>query len=331
MPHPSRRFFTSLLLSFGAVAMTHAATPVLVIHGGAGVIRKEMTPEKEKAVRAGLEKALQAGHAVLKSGGSSLDAVTRAIVVLEDDPNFNAGKGAVFNHDGKNELDASIMDGATLRAGAVANVHRIKNPIELARAVMEKSEHVMLIEEGAEKFAQSIGMQLVDPKYFYTEARWKALQQAIEEEKAKTAEAGKTPHHGTVGAVALDAKGNLAAGTSTGGMTNKRFGRVGDSPIIGAGTYADARCAVSATGWGEFYIRATAARDICARVEFRGDELKKAADEVVLGVIPKLGGDGGVIALDKDGNIATPFNTDGMFRGWVDRDGKTHVAIYAGE
>jgi len=331
MPHLPRRFLASLLLSLGAVSMTHAATPVLVIHGGAGVVRKEMTPEKEKAVRAGLEKALQAGYSALKSGASSLDAVTRAIVVLEDDPNFNAGKGAVFNHDGRNELDASIMDGATLRAGAVANVHRIKNPIELARAVMEKSEHVMLIEEGAEKFAQSIGMHLVDPKYFYTEERWKALQQALEEEKAKTAEPGKTPHHGTVGAVALDSKGNLAAGTSTGGMTNKRFGRVGDSPIIGAGTYADARCAVSATGWGEYYIRATAARDICARVEFRGDELKKAADEVVLGVIPKLGGDGGVIALDKDGNIAMPFNTDGMFRGWVDRDGKTHVAIYAGE
>ena len=311
--------------------MTHAASPVLVIHGGAGVVRKEMTPEKEKAVRAALERALQAGYSTLKSGGSSLDAVTHAIVVLEDDPNFNAGKGAVFNHDGKNELDASIMDGATLRAGAVANVHRIKNPIELARAVMEKSEHVMLIDDGAEKFAQSIGMPLVDPKYFYTEARWKALQEAIAEEKAKTVEPGKTPHHGTVGAVALDSKGNLAAGTSTGGMTNKRFGRVGDSPIIGAGTYADARCAVSATGWGEFYIRATAARDICARVEFRGDALKKAADEVVLGVIPKLGGDGGVIALDKDGNIAMPFNTDGMFRGWVDRDGKTHVAIYAGE
>jgi len=331
MPHLPRRFLASLLLSLGAVSMTHAATPVLVIHGGAGVVRKEMTPEKEKAVRAGLEKALQAGYSALKSGASSLDAVTRAIVVLEDDPNFNAGKGAVFNHDGRNELDASIMDGATLRAGAVANVHRIKNPIELARAVMEKSEHVMLIEDGAEKFAQSIGMQLVDPKYFYTEARWKALQQALDEEKAKTVEPGKTPHHGTVGAVALDTKGNLAAGTSTGGMTNKRFGRVGDSPIIGAGTYADARCAVSATGWGEFYIRATAARDICARVEFRGDELKKAADEVVLGIIPKLGGDGGVIALDKDGNIAMPFNTDGMFRGWVDRDGKTHVAIYAGE
>jgi len=311
--------------------MSHAATPILVIHGGAGVVRKEMTPEKEKAVRAGLEKALATGYAVLKSGGNSLDAVQKAIVVLEDDPNFNAGRGAVFNHEGKNELDASIMDGATQRAGAVANVHRIRNPIELARAVMEKSEHVMLIGDGAEQFAQSIGMPLVDPKYFYTEARWKALQQALEEEKAKSAEAGKTPHHGTVGAVALDVKGNLAAGTSTGGMTNKRFGRVGDSPIIGAGTYADARCAVSATGWGEFYIRATAARDICARVEFRGDELKKAADEVVLGIIPKLGGDGGVIALDKDGNIAAPFNTDGMFRAWVDRDGKTHVAIYAGE
>jgi len=311
--------------------MSHAATPILVIHGGAGVVRKEMTPEKEKAVRAGLEKALATGYAVLKSGGNSLDAVQKAIVVLEDDPNFNAGRGAVFNHEGKNELDASIMDGATQRAGAVANVHRIRNPIELARAVMEKSEHVMLIGDGAEQFAQSIGMPLVDPKYFYTEARWKALQQALEEEKAKSAEAGKTPHHGTVGAVALDVKGNLAAGTSTGGMTNKRFGRVGDSAIIGAGTYADARCAVSATGWGEFYIRATAARDICARVEFRGDELKKAADEVVLGIIPKLGGDGGVIALDKDGNIAAPFNTDGMFRAWVDRDGKTHVAIYAGE
>ncbi len=335
MPHLLRRLRLALI-GLGVFSMSHAATPasatpLLVIHGGAGVVRKDMTPEKEKAVRAGLEKALTTGYGVLKSGGSSLDAVTRAIVVLEDDPNFNAGKGAVFNHEGRNELDASIMDGATLRAGSVANVHRIRNPIELARAVMEKSEHVMLIGDGAEQFARSIGMPLVDPKYFYTEARWKALQNALEEEKAKTAEPGKTPHHGTVGAVALDAKGNLAAGTSTGGMTNKRYGRVGDSPIIGAGTYADSRCAVSATGWGEFYIRATAARDICARVELRGDELKKAADEVVLGVIPKLGGDGGVIALDKDGNIAMPFNTDGMFRGWVDRDGKTHVAIYAGE
>jgi beta-aspartyl-peptidase (threonine type) len=328
MPLPLCRVALALL-SLGAVSMNHAATPVLVIHGGAGVVRKDMTPEKEKVVRAGLEKALTTGYTVLKSGGSSLDAVEKAIVVLEDDPNFNAGKGAVFNHEGRNELDAAIMDGATLRAGAIANVHRIKNPIELARAVMEKSEHVMLIGDGAEQFAQSIGMPLVDPKYFYTEARWKALQKALEEEKAKTTEPGKAPHHGTVGAVALDVKGNLAAGTSTGGMTNKRFGRVGDSPIIGAGTYADSRCAVSATGWGEFYIRATAARDICARVELRGDELTKAADEVVLDVIPKLGGDGGVIALDKDGNFAMPFNTDGMFRAWIDRDGKTHVAIYA--
>jgi beta-aspartyl-peptidase (threonine type) len=326
MRHRLKLFCTALVL-FGAVQMTHAATPVLVIHGGAGVVRKEMTPEREKAVRADLEKALNAGYATLKSGGSSLDAVSKAIIVMEDSPLFNAGKGAVFNHDGKNELDASIMDGATLRAGAIANVHRIKNPILLARAVMEKSEHVMLIDDGAEKFAQSVGIELVDPKYFYTEERWQQLQKALQEEREKTVDPSKTPHHGTVGAVALDSKGNLAAGTSTGGMTNKRFGRVGDSPIIGAGTYADARCAVSATGWGEFYIRATAARDICARVEFRGDTLAKAADEVVLGVIPKLGGDGGVIALDAQGNISMPFNTDGMFRGWVDRDGKVHVAI----
>ena len=317
------------LFAVGAAVMTHAATPVIVIHGGAGVIRKEMTPERERAVRAGLERALHAGYDALQAGGSSLDAVQKAIVVLEDDPHFNAGKGAVFNHDGRNELDASIMDGATLRAGAIANVHRIKNPILLARAVMEKSQHVMLIDDGAEQFAQSVGIELVDPKYFYTEERWQQLQQALKEEREHSVDPAKTPHHGTVGAVALDQSGHLAAGTSTGGMTNKRFGRVGDSPIIGAGTYANARCAVSATGWGEFYIRATAARDICARVEYKGDSVGKAADDVVLGVIPKLGGDGGVIALDADGNIATPFNTDGMFRGWIDRDGKVHIAIYA--
>ncbi|HEY8010602.1 MAG TPA: isoaspartyl peptidase/L-asparaginase [Rudaea sp.] len=311
--------------------MSHATTPVIVIHGGAGVVAKEMTPEKDKAVRAELAKALHAGYDALKAGASSLDAVAKAIVVMEDSPLFNAGKGAVFNHDGRNELDASIMDGATLRAGAIANVHRIRNPILLARAVMEKSPHVMLIDDGAEQFAKSIGMPLVDPKYFYTEERWQQLQQALKEEQEQSVDPAKTPHHGTVGAVALDSKGNLAAGTSTGGMTNKRFGRVGDSPIIGAGTYADVRCAVSATGWGEFYIRATAARDICARVEYRGDTLTKAADDVVLGVIPKLGGDGGVIALDAQGNIAMPFNTDGMYRAWIDRDGKMHIAILAGE
>jgi beta-aspartyl-peptidase (threonine type) len=314
-------------IAFGAATMSPAATPVLVIHGGAGVIAKDISPEKEKAIRADLQKALEAGFTVLKSGGSSLDAVSKAIVLMEDSPHFNAGKGAVFNHDGKNELDASIMDGASLRAGSVANVHKVKNPILLARAVMEKSPHVMLVGDGAEAFAQSIGMTLVDPKYFYTQERWQQLQQALKEEAAK--EKSTASPHGTVGAVALDTAGHLAAGTSTGGMTNKRYGRVGDSPIIGAGTYANAKCAVSATGWGEFYIRTVAAHDICARVEYKGEPVAQAANDVVMGAVPKLGGDGGVIALDADGNFATPFNTEGMFRGWVDKEGKIHIAIFA--
>jgi len=313
---------------FGIAVSAQAATPVLVVHGGAGVIAKEVTPEKEKAVRAELRKALESGYAVLKSGGSSLDAVTATIVPLEDSPLFNAGKGAVFNHDGRNELDASIMDGATLRAGSVANVHKVKNPIRLARAVMEKSPHVMLAGDGAEAFAQSIGIELVDPKYFYTQERWQQLQDALKAEQAQAVDPGKAPHHGTVGAVALDQAGHLAAGTSTGGMTNKRWGRIGDSPVIGAGTYANTKCAVSATGWGEFYIRANAAHDICARVEYKGEPVAQAADDVVLGIVPKLGGDGGVIALDAAGNIAMPFNTEGMYRGWVDRDGNIHIAIF---
>ena len=317
-----------LLFALVTAMSAHAATPVIVIHGGAGVIAKEITGEKEKAIRAELKKALETGYGVLKAGGSSLDAVGKAIVVLEDSPLFNAGKGAVFNHDGRNELDASIMDGSTLRAGAIANVHRVKNPIVLARAVMDKSPHVMLVGDGAEQFAQSVGVELVDPKYFYTAERWQQLQQALKEEDAKTVDPAKTPHHGTVGAVALDQHGHLAAGTSTGGMTNKRYGRVGDSPIIGAGTYASAKCAVSATGWGEFYIRANAAHDICARVEYAHEPVAQAANEVVLGVVPKLGGDGGVIALDAGGNFATPFNTEGMFRGWIDKDGKIHIAIF---
>jgi beta-aspartyl-peptidase (threonine type) len=300
---------------------------VLVIHGGAGVIATDISPEKEKRVRAGLQHALETGYAVLKAGGSSLDAVSKTIVVLEDDPEFNAGKGAVFNHDGRNELDASIMDGASLRAGSVANVHKVRNPILLARAVMEKSAHVMLAGDGAEQFAQSIGMPLVDPKYFYTEERWQQLRQALKEEAAK--EKSTASPHGTVGAVALDSAGHLAAGTSTGGMTNKRYGRIGDSPVIGAGTYANAKCAVSATGWGEFYIRTVAAHDICARVEYRNEPVAQAAKEVVMDAVPKLGGDGGVIALDADGNFAAPFNTQGMFRGWIDKDGKMHIAIFA--
>jgi len=265
---------------------------------------------------------------VLKSGGSSLDAVEKTIVVLEDSPRFNAGKGAVFTHEGVNELDAAIMDGATLRAGAIAGVHRVRNPILLARAVMEKSPHVMLTGDGAEAFAKTVGITLVDPSYFRTDERWRQLQEALKAEEKKQASAlGRAIHYGTVGAVALDREGRLAAGTSTGGMTNKRWGRVGDSPIIGAGTYANAHCAVSATGWGEYYIRATAAHDICARVEYAKQPVAKAAHDVVMDVIPKLGGDGGVIALDSDGNFALPFNTDGMYRGWVDRDGKMHVAI----
>ena len=323
------------ILTTLAMAAAIAATPAtaadfaFAIHGGAGAIpRAEMTPGKEAAIRADLERALRAGHAVLDGGGSSLDAATRAVVILEDSPHFNAGKGAVFNHDGANELDASVMDGATQRAGAVAGLHRVKNPILLARAVMERSVHVMMIGDGAEAFAKSVGIELVDPSYFRTEERWDQLQKALEKERAQAGAAlPSNAYTGTVGAVALDRQGRLAAATSTGGMTNKRWGRVGDSPIIGAGTYANAQCAVSGTGWGEFYIRAAVAHDICARVAYRGDAIQAAADAVVQDAIPKLGGDGGVIALDADGNFATPFNTDGMYRGWIDRDGKMHVAL----
>ena len=323
-----------LTLTFLAAMLTAsaatAATPMLVIHGGAGVIRADLTPEKEKLVRADLEAALKVGYGVLKNGGTSLDAVSKAIVVLEDSPRFNAGKGAVFTHDGRNELDSSIMDGATLRAGAVAGVHHIKNPVLLARAVMEKSPHVFMVGEGAEAFARSVGFEMVDPAYFRTDERWKQLQDVLKSEaKGQKAALGRMIHYGTVGAVALDQAGHLAAATSTGGMTNKRYGRVGDSPIIGAGTYANAKCAVSATGWGEYYIRAVAAHDICARHEYAGKSIEQAAKEVVIDLIPGLGGDGGVIALDAQGNFTTPFNTDGMYRGWVDKDGKIHVAILA--
>ena len=313
-------------------ATAAAPRPVLVIHGGAGVITRDLTPERRRLVEADLHAALDAGYAVLKEGGSSLDAVSRAVVVLEDSPWFNAGKGAVFNHDGRNELDAAIMDGTTRRAGSVAGVHRIKNPVLLARAVMERSPHVMLVGDGAEAFAQSVGVPLVDPSYFRTEERWQQLQQALQAEAAKQeASLPSAFRHGTVGAVALDAQGRLAAATSTGGMTNKRWGRIGDAPVIGAGTYADARCAVSATGWGEFYIRTVAAHSICARVAWKKESVAAAAQAVVMDDVPALGGDGGVIALDARGNFAMPFNTEGMFRGWVDRDGKSHVAMLKGE
>jgi beta-aspartyl-peptidase (threonine type) len=307
-----------------------SATTMLVIHGGAGVERATMTATDEKASRDALTRALLAGHAVLKRRGTALDAVSTAITILEDDPQFNAGRGAVFTHDGRNELDAAVMDGATRRAGSVAGVQHIRNPIRLARAVMENSEHVMMVGEGAEAFAKSQGFERVDAAYFRTEKRWQQLQRALREEKAGQAhaEVETAKHFGTVGAVARDKHGDLAAGTSTGGMTNKRYGRVGDAPIIGAGTYADDLCAVSGTGWGEFYIRAVAAHEICARVRYGGQNIRDAANAVINTEIPKRGGDGGAIAMSSDGAIALPFNTEGMFRGWIGADGVPHVAIY---
>ncbi|MEO8999750.1 MAG: isoaspartyl peptidase/L-asparaginase [Rhodanobacter sp.] len=314
--------------------MSHAAVlPVLVIHGGAGVIKRDMTPVREKAVRAAMTQALQNGYAELKAGKPALDAVAVAITVLEDDANFNAGKGSVFTHDGRNELDAAIMDGNTLRAGAVTGVRRIRNPILLARAVMEQTPHVMLSGDGAEAFAQSIGMPLVDPSYFRTAERWQQLQKALKEGAAKQphADVETAKYFGTVGAVALDVQGHLAAATSTGGMTDKRWGRIGDSPIIGAGTYANSGCAVSATGWGEFYIRTVAAHEICMMVTQMRVPLKRAAAEVINQEIPSMGGNGGAIALDADGQISIPFNTDGMYRDWIGADGVPHVALFGDE
>ncbi|MGE8281218.1 MAG: isoaspartyl peptidase/L-asparaginase family protein [Stenotrophomonas sp.] len=314
-------------------AMATTASPLLVIHGGAGVERKDFSAEEERAARAAMTEALRKGHEALLAGKPALDAVTAAITVLENDPTFNAGRGAVFTHDGKNELDASLMDGATLRAGAVAGVHTVKNPILLAQAVMEHSPHVMMVGQGAEMFAAEQKIELVDPSYFRTEKRWQQLQRALKEEAAGQAHVDleTAKHFGTVGAVALDSQGKLAAGTSTGGMTNKRYGRVGDSPIIGAGTYASDQCAVSGTGWGEFYIRLAAAHEICSRMKYLQETPAQAGEEVIVKRVPELGGDGGAIVLSADGKAATPFNTEGMYRGWIGADGVPHVAIFADE
>ncbi|ROP79155.1 asparaginase [Stenotrophomonas rhizophila] len=329
----SSALLLSLCLSIPLAASAAAAEPVLVIHGGAGVERRDLSPAEESAARAALRQALVKGHAVLTAGKPALEAVTAAITVLEDDPTFNAGKGAVFTHDGRNELDASLMDGATLKAGAVAGVQRVRNPILLAEAVMQHSPHVMMVGQGAEAFASSQGIPLVDPSYFRTDKRWQQLQKALKEEASGQApvELDTARHFGTVGAVALDKDGKLAAGTSTGGMTNKRYGRVGDSPIIGAGTYADAGCAVSGTGWGEYYIRTAAAHDICARMQYLKQGPVEAGRAVINERIPALGGDGGAIVLSADGRAATPFNTQGMYRGWIGADGVPHVAIFASE
>jgi beta-aspartyl-peptidase (threonine type) len=302
----------------------------IAIHGGAGVInRASMTPDAERAYRADLERALDAGYAVLDGGATSLDAVVAAVRILEDSPLFNAGKGAVFNHEGINELDASIMDGASAKAGAVAGVRHVRNPIELARLVMERSSHVMLAGEGAEEFALEQGMPLVPGSYFFTERRWQQLAEAQKAERTASLPKEDIGFFSTVGVVARDRDGNLAAATSTGGMTNKRWGRVGDSPIIGAGTYADnATCAVSATGSGEYFIRAVVAHEICARVRLAGVSAAKAAHDVVHDTLARIGGDGGVIVIDGKGAVAMEFNTEGMFRGARDSGGRREVAIY---
>ncbi|MGZ5493992.1 MAG: isoaspartyl peptidase/L-asparaginase family protein [Thermoanaerobaculia bacterium] len=322
---------TPVFHDVAAQAGTPAPPYVMVIHGGAGTMSREsMTPAVEKAYRDTLTLALRRGYEILARGGSSLDAVEAAIRLMEDSPLFNAGKGAVFTSAGTNELDAAIMDGRTLAAGSVAAVRHIKNPISLARLVMEKSPHVMMVGQGAEEFAKTQGVQLVPPSYFWTERRWKQLQD--EKRAADTTRKGAVPNaenkFGTVGAIALDKAGNLAAATSTGGTSSKRYGRVGDTPIIGAGTYASASCAVSATGAGEFFIRNNVAADICARVKYSGVSIERAADDVVMKMLAAQKGEGGVIAMDAKGNIATPFNTSGMYRGWVTADGTIVVKIF---
>ena len=304
----------------------------LVIHGGAGVIeRDQLSATDEQSIRADLERALEAGRVILANGGAALDAVEAAVVALEESPRFNAGKGSVYNAEGRHELDASIMEGHTRRAGAVAGVETIRNPVKLARVVMEQSPHVMMISAGAEQFADTQPqIERVTNDWFDTETRHAQLEleQARERAAATDADNLRGKYFGTVGAVALDVHGNLAAATSTGGMTNKRYGRVGDSPLIGAGTWADERCAVSGTGWGEFFIRNVVAHDIAARMAYGGDTLAAAADAVILQRVPELGGDGGAIAVDRDGNLAMPFSTSGMYRGWVKPDGTRGVAIF---
>ena len=339
--------FSLFFLSITLLAQQPAKKFVLVIHGGAGTILKsQMSPEREKAYIGALNEALEKGSSILSKGGSALDAVEASVRILEDNPLFNAGKGAVFTNEGKNELDASIMNGKTLEAGAVAGVTTIKNPVSTARAVMEKSPHVMMVGRGAEQFAKEQGQAIVDPSYFHTESRWNGLQKAKKEDSLQQSKKDtlKQTHafseffysplgvggkYGTVGAVALDQHGNLAAATSTGGMTNKKFGRVGDSPIIGAGTYANNKTvAISGTGWGEYFIRLVMAKTISDMMEFGKIKLKQAADEMIMKRLPALGGDGGLIAVDKDGNIAMPFCTEGMYRGYVKEGGNIVVEIY---
>ncbi len=300
--------------------------PILAIHGGAGtVVKSLMTPELEAEYRSGLEAALTAGWSVLDGGGAALDAVQAAVVELEDFPLFNAGRGSVFTHDGRQEMDASIMDGSALRAGSVAEVRNLKNPILLARAVMDKTAHVLLAGEGAMKFAAEQGFRLEADKYFFTEGRWQQLQEAIAAGRVQLDHSAPKPI-GTVGAVACDVEGRLAAATSTGGMTNKKFGRIGDTPIIGAGTYANELCAVSCTGHGEYFMLAVTASDVAARMRYKDLSLLDAAAEAIAR-LTEIGGEGGLIAVDRDGTVTMPFNSEGMYRGVADRSG-FQVSIY---
>ncbi|MBM4212582.1 MAG: isoaspartyl peptidase/L-asparaginase [Gammaproteobacteria bacterium] len=325
---------TMLLIAFSSITVATTASAekrknmvAIAIHGGAGVIpRDQLGPDDGASYRAGLSEALDAGYAVLAAGGNSLDAVTTAVRLLEDNPLFNAGKGAVLAHDGYAELDASIMEGRTLAAGAVTGLRHVKNPIDLARRVMENSPHVFLSGAGAEEFALTQDLTLVPNEYFVTPTRKRQLERVLQ---GRVQARNELQGLGTVGAVAVDAQGNISAATSTGGMTNKRWGRIGDAPVIGAGTYANnASCAVSATGHGEYFIRSVVAYDICALVEYRGWTLEKAAKEVVHGKLIQRGGEGGIIAVDPQGNVAMQFNSPGMFRGMRDSAGRREIAIY---
>ncbi|WP_444997700.1 isoaspartyl peptidase/L-asparaginase family protein [Aliikangiella sp. IMCC44359] len=342
------KLIISCLLTMLTININAKQSPsfAIAIHGGAGTILKSnMTPELEKAYHAKLAEALKAGHAILKKGGTSVEAVQAAIIVMEDSPLFNAGKGAVYTHHKTNELDASIMEGKTLNAGAVSGVSTVKNPIKLAAEVMTNSKHVMLSGAGAEKFAKKQSLEIVPPEYFKTERRWNQLLRVLKKDPDATAlsedktdkQASVTTNKiwpddnkfGTVGAVALDQFGNLAAGTSTGGMTNKKYGRIGDSPIIGAGTYADNKaCAISATGHGEYFIRAAVAHDICARVLYKNISLDKAADEVIQQKLVKMGGDGGIVGMSPKGEPIFSFNSEGMYRGYIDKNGKVYTGIF---
>ncbi len=336
-----RLFPLVLLLPFCKNNNTQPAMPnqrpayAIAIHGGAGTIRKsDMTPEQEAGYRNALDSALTIGETILKNGGIALDAVTATIAYLEDNPLFNAGRGAVFTHEGRNEHDASIMDGSNQMAGAVGGVSIVKNPIRLARAVMEKSPHVMLSGRGAEQFAIENGLDTVAPSWFFTQRRWDSLQKVLEKEKAQQPQGQLKPSgfedqkFGTVGCVVLDKNGNLAAGTSTGGMTNKRWNRLGDTPVIGAGTYAsNDGCAVSCTGHGEYFIRYAVAHDVWARMVYGGLSLEDAANQIVMQKLVEKGGEGGLIAVDKAGNIAMPFNSEGMYRGYA-KPGERQVLIF---